>query len=90
MNKNEFIEAVSSEARLTKSDAANAIDAVFTAIAKALVAGEKVSVSGFGTFEVKVKPARTGINPATKEKIAIPERKAVAFKVAKNLKESVN
>ncbi|HBD06035.1 MAG TPA: DNA-binding protein [Firmicutes bacterium] len=90
MKSNEFVDAVSAEGRLTKTQANEAIHAVFTAMAKALVANEKVSITGFGIFDVKVKPAHTGINPATKEKIEIPERKAVVFKAAKNLKDSLN
>lgn len=89
MKIEEFVSAVATEGRMTKGQAKEALEAVFTAMAKALVAGEKVSVTGFGTFDVKVKPERTGINPSTKEKITIPERKAVSFKAAKNLKESV-
>ncbi len=53
MNTNEFVDAVATEARLTKTQAREVIDAVFTAVTKGLVAGEKINVSGFGTFEVK-------------------------------------
>ena len=87
MNTNEFVDAVATEARLTKTQAREVIDAVFTAVTKGLVAGEKINVSGFGTFEVKDKPAR--INPSTGEKIEIDARKAVSFKPAKNLKELI-
>ena len=89
MNTNEFVAAVATEARLTKTQAREVIDAVFTAVTKGLVAGEKINVSGFGTFEVKDKPARMGINPSTGEKIEIDARKAVSFKPAKNLKELI-
>ena len=89
MNTNEFVDAVATEARLTKTQAREVIDAVFTAVTKGLVAGEKINVSGFGTFEVKDKPARMGINPSTGEKIEIDARKAVSFKPAKNLKELI-
>lgn len=89
MNTNEFVEAVADEARLKKVQAKETIDAVFTAIAKGLVAGEKITITGFGTFEVKDKPERLGVNPSTGEKITIPARKSVAFKAAKNLKDQV-
>lgn len=89
MNSKELASAVAEKARITKTDAALAVDAVFEAIGQALVAGEEVRVPGFGIFSVKDRAARTGINPATHEKIEIPASKAVAFKAAKNLKEIV-
>lgn len=89
MNSKELASAVAEKARITKTDAALAVDAVFEAIGQALVAGEEVRVPGFGIFSVKDRAARVGINPATHEKIDIPASKAVAFKAAKNLKEIV-
>lgn len=62
-----------------------AVDAVLEAIAGALKAGENVTIPGFGTFAVKTRAARKGINPATKEVIDIPAKKAVVFKAGKGL-----
>ena len=71
-------------------DAEAAVNAVVEALTEALVAGEKIALLGFGTFEVKVSVARTGVNPATGAKIQIPAKKAVKFSVGKTLKEKVN
>ena len=57
---------------------------------EALVAGEKIELVGFGTFAVAERPAREGINPATKEKIQIPARKVAKFKAGAELSEAVN
>jgi DNA-binding protein HU-beta len=90
MNKTDLIEVVAKEADLKKKDAEIAVSAVIAAIEDALVAGDKVSLVGFGTFEVKATAAKTGINPQTKEKIQIPAKKAVKFSVGKALKDKVN
>jgi DNA-binding protein HU-beta len=90
MNKTDLIEVVAKEADLKKKDAEIAVSAVIAAIEDALVAGDKVSLVGFGTFEVKATAAKTGINPETKEKIQIPAKKAVKFSVGKALKDKVN
>ncbi|MBE6624258.1 MAG: HU family DNA-binding protein [Ruminococcaceae bacterium] len=90
MNKTDLIEVVAKEADLKKKDAEIAVSAVIAAIEDALVAGDKVSLVGFGTFEVKATAAKTGINPQTKEKIQIPAKKAVKFAAGKALKDKVN
>ncbi len=90
MNKVELIEKVAAEARLTKKDAQAAVEAVFDSVLEALVAGDEVKVAGFGSFAVKERAARVGINPTTKEKIEIPAMKAVAFKAAKPAKDKIN
>lgn len=89
MNKVELVEKVAVEARLTKKDAAAAVDAVFATIEGALVAGEEVKVSGFGTLVVKERKARVGVNPANGEKIEIAAAKTVVLKPSKVLKEKV-
>jgi len=71
MNKTELVEKIAEGAGISKGDAKKALDATVAAIKDALVAGEKVSLIGFGTFSVNERPAREGINPATKEKITI-------------------
>ena len=90
MKKVELVEVVANKADLRKKDAEAAVNAVVEALTEALVAGEKIALLGFGTFEVKVSVARTGVNPATGAKIQIPAKKAVKFSVGKTLKEKVN
>ena len=90
MNKSELIEAVAGAADLSKADAGRAVDATFESIAKALKKGAKVSLVGFGTFEVRKRAARTGRNPKTGETIKIKASKVPAFKAGKGLKDTVN
>ena len=89
LNKKSLIDVVANKLDMTKKDATVAVETVFDTITASLVEGNKVDISGFGKFEVKTRAARTGINPATKETIQIPETKAPAFKAAKALKEAV-
>lgn len=89
MTKPEFIAKVSESAKLTKADAERAVNAALDTITETLSKGGSVQFVGFGTFEVRTRAARTGINPKTKKQIKIPAKKAVAFKVGKKLKESV-
>lgn len=85
MNKAELINAIAEKAELTKVQAKGALDATLEAIAEALAKDNKVALIGFGTFAVVEKGERTGINPATKEKITIPARKAIKFKAGAEL-----
>ena len=89
MNRQELIKAVAEKTDMTNKQSALAVDAVLSEITAALQSGDKVVLSGFGTFEVKERAARTGINPATKEKIEIPSSRLPVFKAGKQLKESV-
>lgn len=90
MNKTELIEKIAATAGLTKADSKKALDATVAAIADALKAGDKVQLVGFGTFAVAEKPAREGINPATKEKIHIAAKKVAKFKAGAELADAVN
>jgi DNA-binding protein HU-beta len=90
MNKTELVEKIAAGAGLTKADAKNALDAMVAAVKEALVAGDKVSLIGFGTFAVNERPAREGINPATKEKITIEAKKVVKFKAGAELADALN
>ena len=90
MNKTDLTAVVMKETDLKKKDAEAAINAVFAAIEEALVSGEKVQLVGFGTFDVKEKPAREGRNPATGETIQIEASKQVRFTAGKTLKDAVN
>ena len=90
MNKNELIAAMAEKSELTKKDAGAALDAFVEAVQDALKAGEKVQLVGFGSFEVKNRPARTGINPQTKKPVKIKASKAPAFKAGKALTDALN
>ena len=89
MNKTEFIAAIAEEAGLSKTDAAKAVKAFTDVVVEEMKKGEKIQLVGFGTFEVSKRPERQGINPATKEKITVPETKVPGFKAAKALKDAV-
>ncbi len=89
MNKTNLIDAVAAKTGLKKADAKAAVDAVFAAMEEALVAGDKIQLAGFGTFEVKVRAERQGRNPATGAAMTIPASKAPAFKAGKALKDAV-
>ena len=89
MNKTELISAVAEKADLSKKDAEAAITATVEAITEALTQGEKVQLVGFGSFEVKKRAARTGLNPRTKETIEIPASAVPTFKAGKALKDAV-
>ncbi len=86
MNKKELIEAVAEKAGLPRAQAARAVDATLAAVADALVGGQKVQLLGFGTFEVKTRPARQGRNPRTGEMLEIAESKNVGFKAGSALR----
>ena len=90
MNKTELVEKVAAGAGITKGDAKKAVDASIAAIKEALVAGDKIAIIGFGTFSINERPAREGINPATKEKITIAAKKIVKFKAGAELGEALN
>jgi DNA-binding protein HU-beta len=89
LTKKELADEVAKKADLSKKDAAAAIDAALETVTKTLKKGQKVSLVGFGTFEVRKRKARTGINPQTNEKIKIPASKAPAFRPGKALKSAV-
>ena len=90
MTKADLITVVAQKTNLSKKDSDKAVAAVLDAITETLAAGEKVSLVGFGTFEVKERAAREGSNPRTKEKIVIPASKLPSFKAGKALKEEVS
>jgi DNA-binding protein HU-beta len=90
MTKTELIAAVAEKTGMTKKDSEKAVAAVLDAITEALAAGEKISLVGFGTFEVKSRSARKGINPRTKEEITIAASKLPSFKAGKALKDAVS
>ncbi|HIX41679.1 DNA-binding protein [Kurthia sp. 3B1D] len=89
MNKTELVNQVAEATELSKKDAGKAVDAVFETIQNALAKGDKLSLIGFGTFEVRDRAARTGRNPQTGKDIQIPASKVPAFKPGKGLKDAV-
>ena len=90
MNKADLVAKVAEKSGVTKKDAEKAVAGIFAAVREALVAGDKVQVLGFGTFEVKERAARTGRNPQTGEELQIAASKNPSFKPGKALKEAVN
>ena len=89
MNKTELIAAVADKIGGSKKAADEAVSAVLDAITEAVVAGDKVQLVGFGTFEVRERSARQGRNPRTKEPIQIPASKLPVFKAGKSFKDAV-
>lgn len=85
MNKGELVAAIAAKAGISKAAAAKGLDAALDAIAEALKKGEAVQLIGFATLKVAEKAARKGINPATKQVINIPAKKAVKFKAGAKL-----
>lgn len=90
MNKNELLEKVSLASGLTKKESEAAINAFLETLTDVLKAGDKISLKGFGTFEVRTREARTGRNPRTGETMEIPASKVPAFKASSALKNVVN
>ncbi len=90
MNKSELIAALSEKTEFSKKDAEKALNAFVEVISGSLTKGEKVQLIGFGTFDVKKRPARVARNPRTGAEIKIAASKAPAFKAGKALKDKVN
>ena len=90
MNKTELTAALAANAGLSKKDAEKALNAFVDVVTETLTKGEKIQIVGFGSFEVKARPARTARNPRTGEEIKIEASKAPVFKAGKALKDSVN
>ena len=89
MNKTELIAAAAESAGLTKKDTERVVNAAIDAITASLAEGEKVQISGFGTFEIKEREARVGRNPHTRESMEIPATRVPSFKASKALKDIV-
>lgn len=90
MNKNELIRAIANNEKIKLKEAECVLDAFISAVTQELKKGEKIQISGFGTFEIKSKPAREGVNPKTGEKIKIDATKIPTFKFGKAYKDSFN
>lgn len=89
MNKAEFVARVAEKAEMTKKDAERAVNAFAEAVQDALRGGDKVSLVGFGTFEVRHRAARKGRNPRSGEEIEIKATSVPAFKAGKILRDAV-
>ena len=89
MTKSDLVDGVASATGLGKRDAAAAVDAVFDKMQSALQAGDKIAISGFGTFDVRNRAARKGRNPQTGEAIEVAASRVPAFKAGKGLKDAV-
>ncbi len=89
MNKTELVAAIAEKAQISKKDADKAVAALIETVTETLKSGDKIQLVGFGTFEVRERPERTGRNPQTKETITIPASKVPAFKAGAALKNAV-
>ncbi|MCD7839977.1 MAG: HU family DNA-binding protein [Erysipelotrichaceae bacterium] len=90
MNKKELIDTVAQKKDLTKKEAESLVDAVFDTMTDSLLSGDKVLISGFGTFKVNDRKARKGVSPKTKEPMIIPASRTVSFKPSNRLKDAMN
>jgi DNA-binding protein HU-beta len=90
MNKAELIDAISSEAKMTKADAGRALDSFMSSTTKALKKGDRVALVGFGTFSISKRAARTGRNPQTGKALQIKAKKVAKFKAGADLAKTVN
>jgi DNA-binding protein HU-beta len=89
VNKAELVDSIAERAGISKKDAGEAVEAMLDTIGQALVSGDKVQLTGFGTFEVRDREERKGRNPQTGAEIAIPARRVPAFRPGKVLKDSL-
>ena len=90
MNKQELITAMAEKTNLNKTNSEKALNAFIETVQEVLESGEKIQLIAFGTFEVKERAARAGVNPRTKEKIEIPATKVPSFKPGKDFKDKIN
>ncbi len=90
MKKTELIAAIAEQSGLSKKDAEKALTATIDTIIKTVAEGDKIQLTGFGTFEQRQRNARTGCDPRTGNTIEIPASKVPAFKAGKGFKDIVN
>lgn len=90
MKYKELVDAIAAKSGLSKADAQKAVEATVDVVGEALVAKDKVSIPGFGSFEASVRAARKGRNPTTGAEIDVPEKTVAKFKAAKALEDKVN
>lgn len=90
MNKSQFAQAIAEKSGLSKNDASKALDGFQEALLETLKDGDKVTLAGFGTFQVRERAARTGRNPQTGEEMQVPASKSCAFKPGRTFKDQIN
>ncbi len=90
MNKKELIDIVAEKRRITKKEAEMLVDTVFDTIVEKAISGDKILISGFGTFKVHQRLERRGVSPKTKETMIIPASKTLTFKPSNRLKDAMN
>ena len=90
MSKKEFIGVIAGKAGVSKKDTEAVYDALWASVIESLKAGEKVQITGFGTFEIRERPERIAKNPRTGESVKVAASKALSFKAGKSLKDSIN
>ena len=90
MNKSELVAAIAESAEITKADASRALQALLDNVTNALSKGDSVALTGFGTFSVSKRAARTGRNPSTGKALKIAAKNVAKFKAGKVLSETVN
>ncbi len=90
MTKADLVETVAKEAEMTKKDAEQLVEIIFDSIVGTLNKGEKIELRGFGSFRVRERDARKGLNPKTGEAVIIPAKRVAYFKPGKELKELIN
>ena len=89
VSKADLVDGVANVTKLSKKSVKETVDALLESMSKEVARGNKVTLTGFGTFEVRKRKARTGVKPGTTEKIKIPASKYPAFKAGKSLKDQV-
>ena len=90
MNKSDLVNSIAAKSGLSKKNSEAALNSFIESVQTSLKGGDKVTLVGFGTFEVRKRAARKGRNPLTKQEITIPASKAPVFKAGKGLKDIVN
>jgi integration host factor subunit beta len=90
MTKAELVDEVAKVTELSRKDAEVIVETLFESIIKALKAGDKLEVRGFGSFRIRERRARLGRNPKTGDKVSVPEKKVPYFKPSKELKDLIN
>jgi len=90
MNKRDLIDTVAEKRNLTKKETETLVNTIFDTMTESLIEGDKVLISGFGTFKVNNRRERKGVSPKTKDAITIPASRTVSFKPSNRLKDSMN
>jgi integration host factor subunit beta len=90
MTKADLVEEVAKVTELTRKDSEVIVDTMFESVIRALTAGDKLEVRGFGSFRVRQRNARVGRNPKTGEKVEVPAKRVPYFKPSKELKDLIN